>query len=477
MSQVSVRVSPQVRNLRLTAPFVNFFHNGTSWVNTHSHPTQRDPILAAPRLEHENTWATEAERGSRHRLDVAPFSLWDIDAHDYNEPTLAQAKWIASTYNATMVEFTAPFIVISTERPSLPDHNGLVTLTVGCAPAIFISKQTELDGFHAGPPLPNAAIYCDPLMPDPLFNVFQSQPYTEPSIEETQMILDHLRKYCNVHAMNFVFPKLIIELANNGRVYQQRSLPSRVGGWFTLYHDQQSGLSYWDSVASMRRTRELSATESVKGDDTNYLLMGKRVLGPGVRVEGATLASTAGVRIRNGNQVRITLAAHRFKDCESVFHPNGDNGALIAEIKERYVDEDWALAELHPSVAFNNSQIFECSTPERLLRSNEMKGSEWYICDGMTTGKIALMYSGCRFLEASEPGGEMIWVSKLTPLSVYAAMGPTGGAPEIRNGICGAAIIHEKDNAVAGFFHWMGRDGYCFSPRLDKLIDDGWACC
>jgi hypothetical protein len=420
----SVVASPQVRNLHLTTP-VNFFHNGTFGENTHS---QRDPISSQPRLEHKKTWLTEAERGSRHRLDIAPFSLWNIEDHDYNEPTLAQAKWIASTYNATMVEFTAPFIVISTESPSLPDHNGLVTLTVGCAPAIFISKQIELDGFHAGPPLPNAAIYCDPLMPDPLLNVFQSQPYTEPSIEETQMILDHLRKYCNVHAMNFVFPKLIVELANNGRAYQPRSLPSRVGGWFTLYHDQQSGPSYWNSVALMARTREISATENVKGDDTNYLLTGNRVLGPGVRVEGATVASTAGVRIRNGDQVRVTLAAHSFKDCERVFHPNSDNGDIIAEIKERY-DEDWALAKLHPSVVFDNSQIFECPTPERLLRSNEIKGSEWYICDGMTTGKIALMYSGCRFLEASEPGGEMIWVSKSTPLSIYATMGPTGSIP------------------------------------------------
>src|SRR2546423_647633 len=83
--------------------------------------------LSPPHLEHENTWITEAERGSRHRLDVAPFSRLH-EAHDYNEPTLAQAKWIASTYNATMVEFTAPFIVISTERPSLPHHNGLVTV-------------------------------------------------------------------------------------------------------------------------------------------------------------------------------------------------------------------------------------------------------------------------------------------------------------------------------------------------------------
>jgi hypothetical protein len=455
---------------------MNFFHNGTFWANTHSHPTPRDPVSPPPRLEQEDTWITEAERGSRHRLDIAPFSLWSIEEHDYNEPTQAQAKWILTTYKANMIEFIEPFIVISTECPSLPDHNGLVTLTIGCAPAIFISKQTGFDGFHAGPPLPNALIYCDPFLPDPLLDVFQSQPYTEPSIEETQMILDHLRKYCSVHAMNFVFPKLIIELANNGRAYQQRSLPARVGGWSTLYHHQQSDLSYWDSVTSMGRTREMSATRNVKGDDTNYLFTGNRVLGPGVRVEGAASASTAGVRIRNGNQIRITLAAHSFKDCERVFHPNGDNGDSIAEIKERYVDEDWVLAELHPSIAFDNSQVFECPTPERLLRSNEMKEVEWYICDGMTTGKVAMMYSGCRLVEASEPGGEMIWVSKMTPQSIYFTMGPTGGAPEIRSGICGAAIVHEKGNGVAGFFQWINRDGYCFSPRLDKLIDDGWAC-
>ena len=46
----------------------------------------------------------------------------------------------------------APFIVITTEHAALPEHNGLVTLTVACAPAIFISEQTEQDGFHAGPP-------------------------------------------------------------------------------------------------------------------------------------------------------------------------------------------------------------------------------------------------------------------------------------------------------------------------------------
>ena len=228
---------------------------------------------------------------------------------------------------------------------------------------------------------------------------------------------------------------------------------------------------------SMGRVRETSATTNTgKGDDTNYLVTGNRMLGPGVRVEGSRLASTAGVRVRNGTKVRITLAAHSFEGSPRVFHPNGDSGDLIAEIKERYVNEDWALAELTPSVAFDNSQIFDSATPQKLLRSSEMKGFEWYICDGMTTGKVALVLSGSRYVESAESGGESTWASKWTPASIYYAIGPTTGASEIREGICGAAIIHESVNGVGGFFHWIEKNGYCFASRLDKLIEDGWSC-
>jgi hypothetical protein len=227
----------------------------------------------------------------------------------------------------------------------------------------------------------------------------------------------------------------------------------------------------------MGRKREMSATENTRGDETNYLITGNKVLGPGVRVEGATMASTAGVRLRNGNRVKLTLANHSFKNCERVFHPNGDSGDIIAEIKERYEDEDWAMAEIHPSVAFSNSQIFECPTPARLLRSHEMKAREWYACDGMTTGKVALNYSGVRYLESTDPGGEMTWLARLTPWSVYCAMGPTSGAPELREGICGAPIIQETDRTVAGFVQYIDSHGFCSSPWLDKLVDEGWSCC
>ena len=202
------RASSQIRDLRPTTPYVSFFHGGGHWTNLHAHPTPRDPPMSPPRIAQDRTWINEEARGSRHQLDVAPSSLWDADAEDYREPTPTQAKWISATYQSNVIEFIAPFIVITTEHAALPGHNGLVTLTVACAPAIFISKQTEQDGFHAGPPRGNALRLCNPRLNDSLLQVFRSRPYAEPTPEEAQMILDELRKYCAVHAMNFVFPKL-----------------------------------------------------------------------------------------------------------------------------------------------------------------------------------------------------------------------------------------------------------------------------
>lgn len=454
MSEVirRTRATSGVRDLRRLTPYVSFFHDGS----------------------HGSTWVTEQARGSRHQLDLAPFSLWDADAQDYREPTPSQAKWIFTTYKAKIVDFVAPFIVIVTEHPALPEHDGFVALTIGCAPVVFISQETEQGGFHAGPPMCNALRLCDPHFKASLQD-FRSSRYTEPTAEEAQMILNELRKYCTVSALNFVFPKLVIELSN-GREYKDRSLPSRVAGWHVEYHQQQGAPSYWESTTSMARNRETSATsDSSRGDDTNYLVAGNRQLGPGIRVAGSRLASTAGVKIRNGPKVRITLAAHGFEGCTRVFHPDGYSGDCIAEIKERYVDEDWALAELSPSVPFDNAQIFDLPTPQRLLPSYEMKRHEWYICDGMTTGKIALLYSGCRYVEPAGSGGEVA-ISQWTPSSIYYAVGSAAGTSELKEGVCGAAIINET-NGVSGFFRWISNNGYCFSSRLDKLVKDGWTCC
>jgi hypothetical protein len=96
------------------------------------------------------------------------------------------------TYKSKIIEFIAPFIIITTEYVVLLKYNGLVTLTVTCTPAIFIFKQIEQDGFYAGPLLFNALRLCNPHLNDLLLQVFQSCPYAEPTAKEAQMILDEL---------------------------------------------------------------------------------------------------------------------------------------------------------------------------------------------------------------------------------------------------------------------------------------------
>ncbi|OAF59398.1 hypothetical protein VC83_04231 [Pseudogymnoascus destructans] len=243
-----------------------------------------------------------------------------------------------------------------------------------------------------------------------------------------------------------------------------------MGGWALNYHQ---GDPFWKSTIPLAPQRQMAAT-SLRGDETDYLRTGDGVIGPGIRVEGRTRASSAGVRIRNGARVRITVADHGFEDCTSIYHPDGDGGDPIASIHERFPDHDWALAQLHPSISFSNSRVFECPEPTRLLRGREVSTHEWFVCDGMTTGKIAMKYSGDRFVAGKSSNDVIVDVSALPPASVYFGLAPTGGAPELRDGICGAPIIHEQTGGVAGFFQFVNEAGWCFVPQLDTLIEDGW---
>jgi hypothetical protein len=475
VTAVQVRASAEVRNLRQRSPFINFFHDSSSfWLNTHAHPTPRDPLFSSTAVASQSTFVHENVRGSKHRLDTADFSLWDDETQDYKTLTSEQAGWIFKTYQASSIGYSTPFLTIATDHPSLPDHNGQVTLTLGCAPVIFISKDADAAGFHSGPPPPNALHYCNPSMGDPLLGQFKAERWTEPTREEARKIFEYLKTICNIKALNFILPKLIVELAGDDRVYTRRSLPVRLGGWPTIYHHHNQQDSYWNKGLPMARVRELSPSSNIKGDTTNYLTTGNRILGPGVRVEGKSMGSTAGIKLRNGNQVRMTVAHHAFKDCKMVFHPDGDSGDCIAQILERYPDQDVALAEIHPSVNFDNSQIFESPPPTRLIRGKDVQENEWYFCDGMTTGTVAMLYAGLRLAPWLTGGGLQTEFHDFRPESVLYATAPTGGAPEIRDGICGAPIIHEEDTSVAGFFQYIAPSGYCFCPRLDALIDDGW---
>jgi hypothetical protein len=98
------------------------------------------------------------------------------------------------------------------------------------------------------------------------------------------------------------------------------------------------------------------------------------------------------------------------------------------------------------------------------------------MCDGCTTGKIAMKYGGIRLAKSHIDEDEVVGFSSFVPSSVWYGSAPTGGASDIRNGICGAPIVHERDGAVAGFFQYIDASGFCFAPHLDKLVDEGWEC-
>jgi len=469
MATVHVRHDSEIRYLRRQTPYGNWL-DGAFSQNAHSHPSQRDPITSPPQGQGKSNWIEEKARGSRHILDVAPFSLWDDKAHDYVDPTHDNIRWILQAYNATAVEFIAPFLLIATDTPSLPEHHGQTSLTIGSTPVIFTSPEALAQGFHSGKPRPNANHYVDRLMEDPLKGNYQAIPWTQPSAEDAEKVWGVLKDICTVHALNFVWPDLIIELAEGQRIYKTESLPPRLGGWIVSYHH---GGPFWKSSIPMARRRELTAASSQKDDTTNYLRIGDGIIGPGVRVEGAIIASSAGVRIRDRTRVRITLADRSFEDCANVYHPDGDAGDSIATIQERYPDHDWALAKLHPSVNFSNSRVFECPQITKLLAGHEVSKHEWFVCDGMTTGKIAMTFQGKRWVGGKTSKDVIVDLSSLEPASVYFGLAPTGGAPDLRAGICGAPIVHEKTGGIAGFFQFMDEGGWCFAPQLDKLIEDG----
>lgn len=202
--------------------------------------------------QRRSSWTITYERGCRHQLDVAPFSLWDNESQDYICPTEDQITWIWRNYLPSRVEWWRGYgiFTIFTDTPSLLGHAGLVTLTIACVPVIFVPREAE-GTFLTGPPMPNTMFYCHLSIPDPL-PLFKTHPWIGPSIQEAQMILNHLNDICNVHALNFVLSRdLIVELADDGRRYAPGSLPHNLGGWFALYHHDGGDDAYWKDAIPM----------------------------------------------------------------------------------------------------------------------------------------------------------------------------------------------------------------------------------
>lgn len=433
-----------------------------------------------PNTQTKSAWTGPRGYGQKHILDTAPFSLWDVENHDFRHATSLEMQWIISHFKATAIEFQFPVLVIVTSDPPSP-----LPLTVASVAVTFIPPRQPINAnFEARlipdvRPLSVTTNYAGPRCPtDPLGFTFSK--WTEPTEPQLKALLAALAVFCNPRRIHILCPHLIIELhVNDERVYKPDSLPRKIGGFAAFYHHSQE--SVFGGLSVQGRERLIVPSESVQ-DTTDYIQTFS-ALCPGIRVESAqttdvgpyaevAISTTAGVLLRDTHgHERITVCNHGFIHSNEVFHPS-NSGTQIGEIDERWQALDIALVKLNPLISFTNQMYFEAKVPRRLLRSNEIPMGTFFCVDGMSTGAVFLHVQGISLYVPNRPAD----LSKIenSRMKIYRIFGSNMAQPQ--PGICGAAIVEDDsdEGGVAGFFS-EGNSDFALTPCLNELIDRGWA--
>ncbi|WEW59245.1 hypothetical protein PRK78_004714 [Emydomyces testavorans] len=470
------------RALKLTGqlsriPWINY---DPLWpANIHSHPsTEPRHPTEDPNLRQESLhprWKTLKQGyGSRHIFDIAPFSLWDDANQCFRNPKKDESQWIFAHYRAKQIRLEYPIVLIVTDTVPNP-----LPLTVACVAVRFVPSAPI-----STMPYVNTA-YASPRVPDPMSSPLGR--WANPTNEEAAEIIRILSTMANIKAINWVGPYCYVELCTDNRVYERRSLPGYVAGKSTTYH--HSAVDFWKDIENNDFHYIFDPQEYAEigvQDDTNYLQHGWGILHPGVKIAsshdplaGIERNSTCGVRLQNERgEVVVTVANHSVMDSDDVYHPSIE-GSRIGQVVERWQAQDVAMVALTPAVCFTNSEYFQATAPQRLLRSNQVREGSWCSADGITTGVIFLQCVGIRVggIEGVASGITIEAVQYHTE-KIYAMFGALDGKP--MEGICGAPIVEEScslsgaiGGGISGFFQF-GNSQFAMSPVLDEIIDSGW---
>ncbi|MCJ1227536.1 hypothetical protein MMC12_004192 [Toensbergia leucococca] len=459
------RVSPAIKHIRRELPYLAYAARPDRNLPELG-LRQTDPQIILP-AKSPTRWLTSQGSGSRHIHDVAPFDMWDNEEQRYKHSTSEIVDWICTTYSATRLLFGFSCMILGTLTPPNP-----MPLTVGGMAAKFLPPDTECPesllgntnyGFHR--------------LPDPYpLQLNGSESTTGQKCE----IIHALRQVCNLEAMIFSsVVNVAILVGGDGRQYTTQSLPGKVGGAATVYYHGSE--SYWSHM-EQRALERLRKPDQGAVDDTGYLDR-QGYINPGVKVDGLTASTSAGLLLRNitTQQRRLTVANHAFLDTNEVWHPDG-NASLLGTIDERYEAEDLALVKLKNHVAFRNTEYFDGTVPRRLLRSTEIplaNMSQWFCCDGFSTGLVSLRAIGTmwhvpsRGRGSDDPLGRIQYAEFVREI-VFENTGPTGEVAG--DGLCGAPIVWDDGDhgGVAGFYQ-VGNSTYSLCAVLDKLMDAGWS--
>lgn len=423
-----------------------------------------------PNVPTSRFYETQPGFGSRHIADDAPFTLWNSTDSVFRTPSDAEWAWIQKRFGASKIFLEFPDIIITTDVPQAQP----IPLTVAGCLARFVPPDVALlTVLPLGQFRPYGSANRD-IFPFPIPR------FRFPTLEQRSAIVDALQEEVNIRAIHFVPPLIIVELSvTDGRGYARRSLLGKAGGLNIMYHHSEE--SFWSQPHEASYTRLITPTAAAD-DNTNYLYTEPFTVSPGVCISSPThpngmpgMSTSAGVLLQRGVERRLTVANHGFQHSSEVFHPEPTSGRRIGQIRLRLPPHDIALAELDPSITFDNQRYFEAPNPQRLVHHTEIQAGDWFECDGMSTGRIDLCARGLGAFYPQRdyhPNIKIPYVNWNIELQ-FSAFGILGVG--VKDGICGAPLV-DDNGRIAGMFRFIDNIGhFATTTSMDVLIHQGWA--
>ena len=443
-------------------------------------------------------------------LCFSQFSFWDEDTgrlqNISEENTTNLSRYMAATYGVSEMEISGPFLLLYCS--TVPEPENRPFLVTGIV-AVWLEEDGDEDliterfphDLGEGPEVTVSDTLAMDLKPAHLPK------------EKTLLALG-LQFFPDASHISYLNGIIIVEYpAQDEDTYHMRikQLPAD-------FSNATVALGYHNgplATTEMKRATipELSYLDR-KYDNSNYI-KAQNCFFPGTMLSSDSNTSiSAGVMVKKGSEERVTAAFHcwakEYEDAPERLgnqHPfrvtQGDlkDGTQIGYMTERIGDTDIGLVKLLANIAFDNRFLEIDTTAKKLIHSDMVSYLDRFTIDSFVTGAQTLVCMGIRVRSKSQrerdiqgkpedlpPPGQYI-----SPVQgIYAtSTREITGKPQIREGVCGAAIVRAKASGVAGnvldkgeiagFMHWsdlraksMSSTLLCYCETANGLIDNGW---
>lgn len=184
----------------------------------------------------------------------------------------------------------------------------------------------------------------------------------------------------NIVSLRYYLKYWVVEIEGP---FDTRHFPGKFSGLAVRYFSKQM------SVHSHPR---LLQSEPNISDNTAFGLI------PGVKVCGQEMSSSGVLVHHPDGRRRLTLSNHGLRNTDQVYHPDVSPSFCLGVIRERYMFNDIALCDIHPSINFTNITYFTANPPTILMDAYTVEGNvnseSRFEVEGMATGRVFLLYSG-----------------------------------------------------------------------------------